>query len=78
MLIIKFSKYLTTFSLFLMILTANLLANEKESPDLDYFQANPIIAEINGKKFGLKIFEIKPRRMPHKHSMTNWQDSFQT
>ena len=49
MLIIKFNKYLTAFSLLSMILTANLLANEKEAPEQDYFQANPIIAEINGK-----------------------------
>ena len=49
MLIIKFSKYLTAFSLLLMILKANLFANEKEAAEQDYFQVNPIIAEINGK-----------------------------
>ena len=49
MLIIRISKFLTASAIILIALAANLLANEKESHKQDYFQSNPIIAEINGK-----------------------------
>ncbi len=49
MLIIRISKFLPASAIILMILGAHLLANEKESHKQDYFQSNPIIAEINGK-----------------------------
>ena len=49
MLIIRISKFLPASAIILMVLTAHLLANEKESHKQDYFQSNPIIAEINGK-----------------------------
>ena len=49
MLIIRISKFLPASAIILMVLAAHLLANEKESHKQDYFQSNPIIAEINGK-----------------------------
>ena len=49
MLMIRISKFLPASAIILMVLAAHLLANEKESHKQDYFQPNPIIAEINGK-----------------------------
>ena len=49
MLIIRISKFLPATAIILMVLAAHLSAKEKESNKWDYFQSNPIIAEINGK-----------------------------
>ncbi len=49
MLIIRISKFLSAYAIILLALAANLFANENEVQEQDYFQANPIIAEINGK-----------------------------
>ena len=49
MLIIRISKFLSAYAIILLALAANLFAKENEVQEQDYFQANPIIAEINGK-----------------------------
>ena len=49
MLIIKINKFLSASAIILMALASNLFANENEAQEQDHFQANPIIAEINGK-----------------------------
>ena len=49
MLIIRISKFLSASAIILLALSANLFAKENEVQEQDYFQANPIIAEINGK-----------------------------
>lgn len=49
MLIIRISKFLSASAIILLALAANLFAKENEVQEQDYFQANPIIAEINGK-----------------------------
>ena len=49
MLIIRISKFLSASAIILLALVSNLFANENEAQEQDYFQANPIIAEINGK-----------------------------
>jgi protein-disulfide isomerase len=46
----KLQKYFSAHIIFLVILTFSLSANEKEVVESSYFQANPIIAEINGKR----------------------------
>ena len=50
MLIIRISKFLSVSAIILLALAGNLFAKENEVQEQDYFQANPIIAEINGKK----------------------------
>ena len=50
MLIIRISKFLSAFAIILLALAANLFAKENEVQEQDYFQPNPIIAEINGKR----------------------------
>ena len=49
MLIIRISKFLSASAIILLALATNLFAKENEVQEQDYFQANPIIAEINGK-----------------------------